>query len=152
MIADRLVDQLLVRLDRRHPALGLFLIALMPTSGMTISWTGFAKGNMQVAIKMTIIGLVFPSIATLAVMGIVFVAMALKAKSIISNPQTVLGMIVPLILFYVINFVLTSVVGRSLAPLGRSLAAPVELPDPLCRRRRLCRAGCAPQPDRLAVL
>ena len=45
-------------------ALGLFLIALLPTSGMTISWTGFAKGNVPVAIKMTIIGLVLGALAT----------------------------------------------------------------------------------------
>ena len=39
-------------------ALGLLLAALLPTSGMTISWTGFAKGNMNAAIKMTVVGLV----------------------------------------------------------------------------------------------
>ena len=27
-------------------AVGLFLIGVLPTSGMTISWTGFAKGNV----------------------------------------------------------------------------------------------------------
>jgi ACR3 family arsenite efflux pump ArsB len=158
-------------------ALGLFLIALLPTSGMTISWTGFAKGNVPVAIKMTIIGLflgalatpiyiqafmgevitvsfakifqqilivifipmilgyltqtalvkrygneqfnkqikpVFPPVATLAVLGIIFVAMALKAKSILQNPQVILGMILPLILFYVINFLIASLAGKTL--------------------------------------
>ena len=127
-------------------AYGLLLIALLPTSGMTISWTGFAKGNVNIAIKTTIIGLIlgsllmpfytkffmgqvislpliktftqlgkviflplflgfitqiilkkiygeahfnkdikkkFPLLSTLAVLGIIFVAMALKAKSII---------------------------------------------------------------------
>ena len=161
--------------DEPLTALGLFLIALLPTSGMTISWTGFAKGNVPVAIKMTMIGLVlgalatpiyiqvfmgevvavslvkifqqiltvvfiplilgyltqtwlikrygephfnknikpvFPSIATLAVLGIIFVAMALKARSIIQNPQAILGMILPLILFYGINFVIASMVGK----------------------------------------
>ncbi len=157
-------------------ALGLFLVALLPTSGMTISWTGFAKGNVPAAIKMTIFGLilgaaatpiyvqafigevvnvsvfkifqqiltvvfiplilgfgtqtllikrygaghfktkikpVFPSLSALAVLGIIFVAMALKAKSIVQNPQTILGMIVPLLLFYGINFVLTTLIGRA---------------------------------------
>ncbi|MCF8051554.1 MAG: hypothetical protein K9L59_09980 [Desulfobacterales bacterium] len=28
-------------------AVGLFLIGVLPTSGMTISWTGFAKGNKE---------------------------------------------------------------------------------------------------------
>jgi arsenite transporter len=157
-------------------ALGLFLVALLPTSGMTISWTGFAKGNVPVAIKMTIIGLVlgalatpfyvqtfmgavvdvslgkisqqiltvvfiplllgfltqtllvrryggehfktkikpvFPSLATLAVLGIIFVALALKAKAIIQNPETIFQMILPLLLFYGINFILTTLVGRT---------------------------------------
>lgn len=39
-------------------AFGLLLIAVLPTSGMTISWTGFAKGNMHMAVKMSIIGLI----------------------------------------------------------------------------------------------
>ena len=157
-------------------ALGLFLIALLPTSGMTISWTGLAKGNVPVAIKMTIIGLVlgalatpiyiqvfmgevvsvssnkifqqilsvvfiplilgyvtqtvlvkrygtahfqtkmkpvFPSISTLAVVGIIFVAMALKARSIIQHPQAILDMILPLILFYAINFIIASLIGKT---------------------------------------
>lgn len=45
-------------------ALGLVLTSLLPTSGMTISWTGFAKGNMSAAVKMTVVGLILGSIAT----------------------------------------------------------------------------------------
>lgn len=44
--------------------LGLLLAGLVPTSGMTISWTGFAKGNVAAAVKMTVIGLTLGSIAT----------------------------------------------------------------------------------------
>ncbi|MGH4117616.1 arsenic resistance protein [Clostridium sp.] len=44
--------------------LGLLLTSLLPTSGMTISWTGMAKGNMQEAIKMTVIGLILGAILT----------------------------------------------------------------------------------------
>ncbi|MCK4887089.1 MAG: arsenic resistance protein, partial [Planctomycetes bacterium] len=40
--------------DQPLIALGLLLAALLPTSGMTISWTGFAKGNINAAIKMTV--------------------------------------------------------------------------------------------------
>jgi ACR3 family arsenite efflux pump ArsB len=162
--------------DQPLTALGLFLIALLPTSGMTISWTGFARGNVPVAIRMTLIGLVlgaiatpiyittfmganvtisaakifqqiltvvfvplilgyltqvflvrrfgqkhfnlsikpiFPSISALAVLAIIFVAMALKARSIIQNPTTILSMILPLILFYLVNFIISSLVGRN---------------------------------------
>jgi ACR3 family arsenite efflux pump ArsB len=161
--------------DQPLTALGLFLIALLPTSGMTISWTGFAKGNVAAAIKMTIIGLilggiatplyiqtfmgaavsisvdkiiqqilivifiplilgfltqtllitrfgkqkfqsqikpVFPSFSTLGVIGIIFSAIALKAKAIIANPLLILNMILPLVLFYGINFLIISLIGK----------------------------------------
>jgi ACR3 family arsenite efflux pump ArsB len=39
-------------------ALGLLLAGLLPTSGMTISWTGFAQGNVAAAIKLTVVGLI----------------------------------------------------------------------------------------------
>lgn len=50
--------------NQPYMALGLLLAGLVPTSGMTISWTGFAKGNVEAAVKMTVIGLTFGSIAT----------------------------------------------------------------------------------------
>lgn len=50
--------------DLPYAALGLLLMGTLPTSGMTISWTGFAKGNVPVAIKMTVIGLIAGAIAT----------------------------------------------------------------------------------------
>jgi ACR3 family arsenite transporter len=50
--------------DQPFLALGLLLASLLPTSGMTISWTGFAKGNMGAAINMTVIGLTLGSIVT----------------------------------------------------------------------------------------
>ena len=42
--------------------LGLLLTALLPTSGMTISWTGMAKGNMAAAVRMTVLGLLLGSL------------------------------------------------------------------------------------------
>lgn len=54
-------------------AVGLFLIGVLPTSGMTISWTGFARGNKEAAIKMVVFGLVLGALAapvyTKVVMG-----------------------------------------------------------------------------------
>jgi len=161
--------------DKPMLALGLLLAALLPTSGMTISWTGFAKGNLNAAIKMTVVGLLvgslatpiyikalmgtaisipifnifkqimfivflpmlagfitqkflikkfgdqkyqekikpkFPLLSTLGVLGIVFVAMALKARTIIENPMFLLSLLLPLILFYGINFVFSTVIGK----------------------------------------
>jgi ACR3 family arsenite efflux pump ArsB len=155
--------------------LGLLLTSLLPTSGMTISWTGFAKGNLNSAIKMTVIGLIagsiatpfyakwlmgkvveiplsdvfqqiviivflpmllgfatkqillktvgeskynkqlkkqFPVFSTIGVLGIVFVAMALKAKSIVGNPTIILSYFVPLIIIYFGNFALSTLIGK----------------------------------------
>ncbi len=157
--------------------LGLLLTGLLPTSGMTISWTGFAKGNLNAAIQMTVIGLIagslatplyakmllgraveiplgetfkqiaivvflpmilgfltkrglllfyskerydkqlkqkFPVFSTLGVLGIVFVAMALKAKDVASNPLVVLSYFVPLSIIYGVNFGLSTIVGKYL--------------------------------------
>jgi arsenite transporter len=42
---------------------GLFLIGVLPASGMTISWTGFAGGNKEAATKMLVFGLVIGALA-----------------------------------------------------------------------------------------
>jgi ACR3 family arsenite efflux pump ArsB len=157
-------------------AFGLLLVALLPTSGgMTISWTGFAKGNVQAAIKMTIIGLFLgslcapfyinflmgetisipisrvielifviviipmivgqltriilvgryseqsfnkevkpklPALSVWGLIGLIFVAIALKAKSIVSEPSIIIQILIPLVLFYSVIYLLSSVVGK----------------------------------------
>lgn len=171
--------------DRPLVALGLLLTSLLPTSGMTISWTGFAKGNIGAAIKMTVIGLIlgslatpfyakwlmgtvveiplatifkqivmivflpmllgfvtrvaiiqlvgadkyhkalkqkFPVFSTLGVLGIVFVAMALKAKDIIANPLVLLSFLLPLAILYMGNFLLSTVVGKVFFTRGDAIA------------------------------
>ena len=171
--------------DRPYLALGLLLAALVPTSGMTISWTGFAKGNLPAAVKMTVIGLVlgslatpfyvqallgatvkvdllgiftqivlivflpmvagamtqnyllkrygletfqkkiaprFPGFSTLGVLGIVFIAMALKAKSIAAHPDQLLLIFIPLLLLYAFNFALSTMLGKALLPRGDAIA------------------------------
>ncbi len=161
--------------EQPYMALGLLLAGLVPTSGMTISWTGFAKGNLEAAVKMTVIGLTlgslatpfyvkflmgaeieidffkvmqqiviivflpmaagfatrqglikrygqkefkqnigpkFPAISTLGVVGIVFIAMALKAKSIAAAPGMLFYILIPIVLIYGFNFFLSSVIGK----------------------------------------
>ena len=156
-------------------AVGLFLIGVLPTSGMTISWTGFAKGNKEAAIKMVVFGLVigslaapiftklfmgatievnmlhmfkqiaifvffplfvglltqalgmkkygkkiwnerikpkFPPFSALGVVLIAFLAMSLKAKHIIANPGDIIIILIPLTVFYLISYVLLTIVGR----------------------------------------
>ena len=48
--------------DQPFLRLGLLLIALLPTSGMTISWTVMAKGNVSAAIRMVVIGLLLGAV------------------------------------------------------------------------------------------
>jgi len=171
--------------DQPYTALGLLLAALLPTSGMTISWTGFAKGNVPAAVKMTVIGLVlgslltpfyamglmgtainipllsvfkqiaiivflpmilgfftrgylikkhgekefmatikqkFPPMSTAGVLGIVFIAMALKSKSIYNAPEVLFGLFIPLLALYGINFLISTVVGKLFLKRGDAIA------------------------------
>jgi len=166
-------------------AVGLFLIGVLPTSGMTISWTGFAKGNKEAAIKMVVFGLVigalaapvytkifmgatievnmlhmfkqialfvfvpliaglstqailkkkygekywnqrlkpkFPPFSALGVILIAFVAMSLKAKSIIANPGDILVILAPLTVFYLVSYAFLSIIGRVFFGRGDAIA------------------------------
>jgi ACR3 family arsenite efflux pump ArsB len=166
-------------------ALGLLLAALLPTSGMTIAWTGFAQGNVPAAIKMTVVGLIlgslatpfylqwlmgavvpvdlgavflqialvvllpmllgqltrewlvrhhgrerfqkewaprFPPLSTLGVLGIVFVALALKGGDLVARPALLLDVLVPLVALYALNYALGIFVGRLALPRGDAIA------------------------------
>lgn len=155
--------------------LGLLLIALFPTSGMTVSWTILAKGNVQEAIKMVVFGLLiaavlspfyiqlfmgasitvpfvniftnillvvfvpmilayvtqvvlikryseerfhqsikqkFPLFSTLGVVIIIMVAVALRAKVIIGNPDILVSIVVPLLLLYAMFFMISVGISR----------------------------------------
>lgn len=166
-------------------ALGLLLASLLPTSGMTISWTGFAKGNLPAAIKLTLVGLFlgslltpfyvkvllgseipvklglvfqqillfiaipliagqitrtflvrkhgvetfqkkyapqFPPFSSLGVLGIVFVAMALKGPDLLESPSLVLRLLVPLLILYSINYVVSTLIARKRLNRGDGIA------------------------------
>ena len=155
--------------------IGFMLMAVLPTSGMTISWTGFTKGNIGAAIKITIVGLIlsaflaplilnlvfgqsvtipalkiiqqilvvvlvplvlgiavkklmlkkigqekydekwkkrFPLLSSIGIILVIFIATSLKAKSIIQNPMMVVWLIVPIVLFYLVNFTITTLMGK----------------------------------------
>ncbi len=171
--------------NQPYMALGLLLASLLPTSGMTISWTGFARGNLGAAITMTVIGLTpgslitpvyisilpgatvavdflkvvqqigvivflpmmvgymtrkwllkkygmeafrnriasrFPALSTIGVLGIVFVAIALKADTILANPVQLLGIFIPLPLLYLFNVTLSTLIGRRFFSRGDGIA------------------------------
>lgn len=170
---------------RPYLVLGILLAGLVPTSGMTISWTGFAKGNVAAAVKMTVIGLTlgslatpfyvrallgadiemdvagvmkqiglivflpmaagyatqrllvrnygqktfkerigpkFPALSTIGVLGIVMIALALKAGTIAANPVLLAEILVPLGIIYGVNYLLSTLLGRWLLPRGTAIA------------------------------
>jgi arsenite transporter len=76
-------------------AVGLFLIGVLPTSGMTISWTGFARGNKEAAIKMVVFGLVLGSLAA-PVYTKVFMGAAVEVDVLHMFQQIFLFVFVPL--------------------------------------------------------
>ncbi|MBC2743120.1 MAG: bile acid:sodium symporter [Desulfosarcina sp.] len=77
-------------------AVGLFLIGVLPTSGMTISWTGFAKGNKEAAIKMVVFGLVLGALAA-PVYTKVFMSATIDVDMLHMFKQIVLFVFVPLL-------------------------------------------------------
>jgi len=166
-------------------AVGLFLIGVLPASGMTISWTGFAKGNKEAATKMLVFGLIigafaapvytkvfmgatvdvdmlhmfrqicifvfapliaglltqsymiqkhgkkvwaerykpnFPPFSALGVAMIAFVAMSLKAKNILENPGDIVTILIPLVVFYLLSYVLLTLLGKMLFARGDAIA------------------------------
>ncbi|SDT99526.1 arsenic resistance protein [Desulfobacula phenolica] len=77
-------------------AVGLFLIGVLPTSGMTISWTGFAKGNKEAAIKMVVFGLVIGSLAA-PVFTKVFMGATIEVNMLHMFKQIAIFVFLPLV-------------------------------------------------------
>jgi arsenite transporter len=76
-------------------AVGLFLIGVLPTSGMTISWTGFDRGNKEAAIKMVVFGLVLGALAA-PIYTEVFMGTTIEVDMLHMFQQIVLFVFVPL--------------------------------------------------------
>jgi len=75
---------------------GLLLVGLIPTSGMTISWTGFAQGNVSAAVRMTVVGLLVA--ALLAPVYLLVFAGAVVDVDVLDIGRTVLLVVfVPMI-------------------------------------------------------
>lgn len=154
---------------------GIVMMSLFPTSGMTISWTMLNKGNVAAAIKITAISLLLgsflapvylyvivgalvevdimqtvmtvlqivilpmllghitykvymrshslqefntvlkpllPGVSTWGMVFIVFSSVSMKAKVLVSNPSVLLLITGVLVLFYLINFSISTLLGR----------------------------------------
>jgi CBS-domain-containing membrane protein len=72
-------------------------------------WLGTARFNNDIAP-------VFPQLSLLGVIGIIFVAMSLKAPAIIGDPSELLLLAVPLVILYSVSYSLTTYVGRRFFP------------------------------------
>jgi ACR3 family arsenite efflux pump ArsB len=86
---------------------------------VTRSW--FLKKYGQQEFKKTW-GPRFPSLSTLGVLGIVFVAIALKAQQVAQDPAVLWQILQPLLLLYGANFFISTIVGRLLFSRGDAIA------------------------------
>ncbi len=154
--------------------LGMILIGLLPTSGMTASWTGLAGGKVQTALVMMTVNLLLSmvmipmylklflassieistasivlslikvvilplvsamltrvlivkhkgpayfkrlkpllgGVSAIGVMAIVWLAIALKAKTILNQPTLAIQVVLPLLVFYTVLILVGNFAGR----------------------------------------
>ena len=91
--------------------LGLLLIALLPTSGMTISWTVMAKGNVNAAIRMVVIGLLLGALLSpFYITGLLGTAVDVPVFDIVK--QILIVVLVPLLLAIVTQYLLVKKYGN----------------------------------------
>lgn len=163
---------------------GLVLASLLPTSGMTISWTMLNKGNVPAAVKITAISLIagslltpwylyflvgkmipvnvvqtfqtiavvvflplvagvithrfllrrytpqefnekvkplLPAFSVWAMLLLIFASMSMRARVLLKNPNLLLQALVVLVLFYLLNFALSTLIGRTFFDRGNAV-------------------------------
>lgn len=154
---------------------GLAIAGLLPTSGMTISWTMMYKGNVPAAVKMTALSLVvgsvlapfylllmvgkyvpidllktfstislvvflplilghftfrrllkrygqeyfqkdikplLPAFSFWAMLAVIFSSISMKSQTVLSRPDLIGDILIALIIFYLLNFTLSTFVAR----------------------------------------
>lgn len=97
--------------DEPFARLALLLTSLLPTSGMTISWTGFAKGNVPAAVRMTVVGLIAGSLlAPLYLKGLLGAVIEIPVSQVFM--QIALIVFLPLALGYLTQRALISKHGQ----------------------------------------
>ncbi len=98
--------------DEPYFRLGLLLIALLPTSGMTISWTVMAKGNVNEAIRMIVIGLLLGAVLSpLYITLLLGEAIAVPAMTIAT--QILIVIFLPLLMAYLTQRILKHKYGET---------------------------------------
>jgi len=97
--------------ENTYLRLGLLLIALLPTSGMTISWTAMAKGNVNEAIRMVVLGLMLGAIISPFYITI-FIGEAISVPFMQILSQILIIVFGPLLLAYITQKVLIKKYGE----------------------------------------
>ncbi len=83
--------------DQPYMALGLILLSLIPTSGMTATWTELAKGNLKVALSIIATSLIVV-IAALPLVLPLFAGNLMTAGPLFIMMRILLVIIIPLVL------------------------------------------------------
>jgi ACR3 family arsenite transporter len=83
--------------DQQYMALGLLLISLIPTSGMTATWTELAKGNLKVALSIIATSLVVVIVALPLVLPL-FAGNLMSAGPLFILERILMVIVIPLIL------------------------------------------------------
>lgn len=91
--------------ENEYLRMGLLLIALLPTSGMTISWTAMAKGNVNAAIKMVVFGLLLGALLSPLYIT-VFLGEAITVPFMKIFTQIIVVVLLPTLLAFVTQKVL----------------------------------------------
>lgn len=112
--------------DQSMMIMGMLLIGLIPTSGMTLSWTGFAKGNINGAVKIQVSGLILGALMTplmtifIQILAIVIIPLVLGLMTRLliirkagdEKYNRVIKQKFSLILFYLISYLVSIFFGR----------------------------------------
>jgi ACR3 family arsenite efflux pump ArsB len=64
----------------------------------------------------------FPALSTVGVLGIIFVAIALKAEKLSQDPMVLLLIFKPLLIIYFVNYALGTIVGKTMFNRGDAIA------------------------------
>ncbi len=91
--------------------LGVVLMGLIPTSGMTISWTGFSGGNVKAAVGLTVFGLLAGALLTPVYLEL-FMGSRINISLLAIFKQIILTIFIPLAAGTAIRLLLTKTQGQ----------------------------------------
>ena len=103
-----------VEMDVRNVLFTILLVIGVPMVAGSITRVAIVKARGEEEFRRLVP--VYQGISTLGVLAIVFIAIALKARMIIEQPMLLLWVLIPVTLFYTINYAAAILTGRLLLP------------------------------------